>query len=159
LAEAELLGGTVPAARVTFLSLAGNLLSATLGSVIPGLLPGQEVGELRLKDAEFVAPRVVQDPEVKAAFGLMIPADGAESLSPADFDLHVVGFQVQVHTFLAGFPVAGLLQENPYLGIRETEATVNVTALLGHGLFGGAERLRPERDAVLEIGDVDDEVA
>jgi hypothetical protein len=64
-----------------------------------------------------------------------------------------------MHTFLAGLPVAGLLQENPYLGIREAEPAVNVTALLGHGFFGGVERRRPERDAVLEIGDVDDEVA
>jgi hypothetical protein len=141
------------------LSLAGNLLSARLGSVIPGLLPGQEVGELRLQDAEFVAPRVVQDPEVKAAFGLVIPAGGAEGFQSCDFGFHVVGFQVEVHTFLAGLPVAGLLQENPYLGIREAEPTVNVTALLGHGFFGGVKRLRPERDAVLEIGDVDDEVA
>jgi hypothetical protein len=59
-----------------FLSLAVNLWSAGLGSVIPGLSPGQEFGELRLQDAEFVAPRVVQDPEVKAAFGLVIQGSG-----------------------------------------------------------------------------------
>ena len=124
MAERGPLGGTVPAAQVMFLSLAGNLWSARQGSVMPGLLPGQEVGELRLQDAEFVAPRVAQDPEVKAAFGLVIPAGGAESLQPADFGFHVVGFQVEVHTFLAGLPVAGLRQENPYLGIREAEPTV-----------------------------------
>jgi hypothetical protein len=37
---------------------------------MPGLSPGQEFGKLRLQDAEFVAPWVAQDPEVKAAFDL-----------------------------------------------------------------------------------------
>ena len=50
------------------MSLAGNLWSAGLGSVIPGLSPGQEVGELRLRDAEFVAPRVAH-PQPAAALG------------------------------------------------------------------------------------------
>jgi hypothetical protein len=80
-----------------FLSLAGNLWSAGQGSVIPGLLPSQEFGELRLQDAEFVAPRVVRDPEVKAAFGLVIPAGGAEGFQSADFSFHVVGFQVEMN--------------------------------------------------------------
>src|SRR2546430_1222972 len=123
------LGGTVLAVRSYVLIASRNLWSARLGSVIPGLLPGQEFGELRLQDAEFVAPRVAQDPEVKAAFGLVIPAGGAEGFQPTDFGFDVVGFQVEVHTFLADLPVAGLLQENPYLGIREAEPTVNVTAL------------------------------
>jgi len=34
-------------------------------------LPGQELGELRLEHAEFVTPRVAQDPELKSAFCLM----------------------------------------------------------------------------------------
>lgn len=76
MAERGPLGGTVLAVRSYVLVARRNLWSAGLGSVIPGLLPGQEFGELRLQDAEFVAPRVVQDPEVKAAFGLASQRNG-----------------------------------------------------------------------------------
>jgi len=44
-----------------------------------------EVGELRVQDAELVAPGVVHDPEVEAAFLLMIPAGGAECFQAFDF--------------------------------------------------------------------------
>src|SRR6266581_963603 len=101
MAERGPLGGTVLAVRSYVLVASRNLWSARLGSVIPGLWPAQEFGELRLQDAEFVAPWVAQDPEVKAAFGLVIPAGGAEGFQPGDFGLHVVGFQVQVHALLA----------------------------------------------------------
>src|SRR6266702_3520548 len=129
MAERGPLGGTVLAVRSYVLIASRNLWSARLGFVIPGLLPGQEFGELRLQDAEFVAPRVAQDPEVKAAFGLVIPAGGAVGFQPADFGFHVVGFQVEVHTFrrLAARPVgaASTIVAPLALASSTTERTVN----------------------------------
>jgi hypothetical protein len=148
-----------PGRRVLFSRLARELWSVERGSVNPWLLAGQEFGELRLEDAEFIAPRAAQDPEIKAAFIVMIPPGGTERLQAADFGLHIVGFQVQVHAFLGGLLVAGLLQQDPYFRIRKTEPAVDGTALLGQGFFGGVERRRPERDALLKIGDIDDELA
>ncbi len=86
------------------MSLAGILWSAGLGSAIPGLLPGQEVGELRLENAEFVAPRVAQDPEVKTAFGLVIPAGGAEGLQPGDFGFTLSVSRSRCMRSLPAFP-------------------------------------------------------
>src|SRR5689334_4409693 len=55
--------------------------ASTDGSNGPGLAsrrggwaPGEEVGELGLEDAEFVAPGVAHDPEVVVALLLVIPS-------------------------------------------------------------------------------------
>jgi hypothetical protein len=47
----------------------------------------QQVGELRLQDAEFVAPRVAKDPEVVAVLLLVVPASGAEGLGALNLRL------------------------------------------------------------------------
>jgi hypothetical protein len=78
-------------------------------------LRGREFGELWLEHAEFVALRIAQDPELKSAFFLVIPARGTESFKAAYFGFDIVGLHVEVHSFLGGLRVAGLLQENSYL--------------------------------------------
>ena len=112
----------------------------------PRFSPGQELGELRLEHAEFVTPRITQDPEFKSASYLVIPPGGTERFQTADFGFDIVGLQIQVHSFLGDLLVTGLLQEDPYLRVRETEPTVDGAALLRQEFFGGIECRRPERD-------------
>jgi hypothetical protein len=47
----------------------------------------------------------------------MVVAGDAEGLEPGDLGFYVVGFQVQVHAFFVCFPVTGLLQEDPDVGV------------------------------------------
>ena len=54
---------------------------------------------------------------------------------------------------------AGLLEQDPDLGVGEAQAAVDGAAGLGAGFFGGAEGGGPEGGVVVEVGDVDDEVA
>lgn len=127
--------------------------------MIPWLLPGQEFGELRLEYAEFAAPPIAQDPGLKPAFGLVIPPGGTERLKAADLGLDVVGLHVQVHSLPGGLLVAGLLQEDPDLRVRQAQPTVDGAAQLGQTFLGGVERGRPEPHAAVKVGDIDDQVA
>jgi hypothetical protein len=104
-----------------------------------------------VEHAEFVAPRVAHYPEVEAAFFLVVPALSAEFFQALDLGSHVVGFQVQVHALLRGLLVAGLLEENSYLGVRQPQSTVDGAAVFRQWFFGGAERGGPERDAPVEV--------
>jgi hypothetical protein len=45
---------------------------------------GQELGELRVEHAELVVPRVAYDPELEAAFVLMVPPAGAQRFKALD---------------------------------------------------------------------------
>jgi hypothetical protein len=58
----------------------------------------------------------------------MVVAGDAEGLEPGDFGFYVVGFQVQVHAFFVCFPVAGLLQQDPDVGVGKAQAAVDRTA-------------------------------
>jgi hypothetical protein len=89
----------------------------------------------------------------------MVPAGGAEGFEAGDFGFDVVGFDVQVHALFAGLGVAGLLEQDADLGVREDQAAVDGAAGLGQGFFGGAEGGSPEGGALVQVGDVDDEVA
>ena len=53
-----------------------------------------------------VVPGVAEDPEVVAAFLLVVVTGGAEGFEMANFGLDVVGFQVGVHPLLVGLEVA-----------------------------------------------------
>ena len=57
----------------------------------PDVALGEEVGEVDLEDAELVGPGVAEDPEVVAAFLLVVPAGGAERFESVDLGLDVVG--------------------------------------------------------------------
>jgi len=48
------------------------------------VLVGQELGELRVEHAELVVPRVAHDPELEAAFVLMVPPAGAQRFKALD---------------------------------------------------------------------------
>ena len=74
-----------------------------------------------MEHAELVAPRVAQDPEVKAALLLVVIAGRAERLQASDLGLNVVGLQVQVHPFLGDLLVVGALEQHPNLGVGESE--------------------------------------
>jgi len=65
-----------------------------------------------LQHAELVAPGVAHDPEVEAADLLVVVAGCSELLQAADFGLDVVGFEVEVHAFLAGLGVIRPLQQD-----------------------------------------------
>jgi hypothetical protein len=45
---------------------------------------GQELGELRVEHAELVIPWVAHDPELEAAFVLMVPPAGAQRFKALD---------------------------------------------------------------------------
>ena len=67
-------------------------LRASFGSaeVWPGWALGEQVGEVDLEDAELVVPGVAEDPEVVAAFLLVVVTGRAEGFEAADFGLDVV---------------------------------------------------------------------
>jgi hypothetical protein len=92
---------TSPLGSTTLADLKAPALcrSAARRLIVPGFSLSQEFGELRLKNAELVVPRVAHDPEVKAAFLLVIPLCRAECFEPLYFGFEVVGLQVKVHAF------------------------------------------------------------
>ena len=51
---------------------------------------GEQVRKVDLKDAELVVPRVTEDPEVVAAFLLVVVPGGAERFESADLGFDVV---------------------------------------------------------------------
>ncbi len=59
---------------------------------VPRLPLSQEFGELWLEYTEFVAPRVTHDPELKAAFSLVIPSLGAECFEALNLGFDIIGF-------------------------------------------------------------------
>jgi hypothetical protein len=63
--------------------------------LVPRLSLGQEVGKLRMEHAELVGPRVAHDPEVEAAFFLVVPPCCAEFFEALDLGVHIVGLQVE----------------------------------------------------------------
>ena len=71
--------------------------------------------------------------------------------------LDVVGFEVEVHPLLVGLRVCGALKQDPDLGVGQASSGRRV-AVRVEGLLGGAERGGPEGGALVEVGDVDDEV-
>jgi hypothetical protein len=89
----------------------------------------KQAGEFRLKYAEFVAPGVSHYPEVVATLLLVIPASCTELFEATHFGFNIVGFEIEVHPFLAAFGVSGELEQHTYLGIREAEAAVDLAAL------------------------------
>jgi len=107
--------------------------------LIPWFLPHQQIGKLRLEHAELVSPRVVQYPEVESAFRLMIPPGSAKCFKAAEFRFNVVGLKVKVHALLGGLFVSGLLDEDSYLRVRDTEPAVYVMAVFREGLFGSVK--------------------
>jgi hypothetical protein len=96
----------------------------------PWPAPGEQLWEVRLEHAELVVPRVAHDPEVKAALLLVVITGRAERFQALDLGLHIVGFQVEVHSFLGDLLVIGALKQHPDLGVRESQASVDV-ALAG----------------------------
>lgn len=74
-----------------------------------------------MEHAELVAPGVAHDPEVKAALLLMVIAGRAQRLQALDLGLNIVGLQVEVHPFLGDLLVVGALEQDPDLGVRESE--------------------------------------
>jgi hypothetical protein len=86
--------------------------------IVPQALPGvgprwalcKESRELGLQDAELVAPWIAHDPEAMLALLLVAPPHGAECFKPADFSLHVVGFEVDVHPLFVRLGVRGELE-------------------------------------------------
>ena len=51
-----------------------------------------------------------------------------------------ITYPLKRRTLLGGLLVASLLQEDPYLRIRQTEPTVDVATLLGQRFLGGVKR-------------------
>ena len=100
---------------------------------------------------------VAHDPEVEAAGLLVVVAGGSELLQAADFGLDVVGFQVEVHAFLAGLGVGGVLQQDADLGVGQAELAVDVSAVGSDGFLGAAERTPPEGDGLVQVVNVDHE--
>lgn len=80
---------------------------------------GQEVGKDGLEHAEFVAPGIPQDPEVEAAFVLVVPALGAQSLEPRHFGLDIVGLDVEVHALLLDLGIVGQLEQDSDVSVGE----------------------------------------
>jgi hypothetical protein len=87
--------------------------------VWPGLPSGEYVREVDLEDAELVGPGIAEDPEVVAAFLLMVPAGGAELFEAADFGLDVVRLQIEVHALFVRLGVGGPLEQDADVGIGE----------------------------------------
>src|SRR6476660_5695122 len=88
----------------------------------------EEVREVDLQHAELVGPRVAEDPEVVAAFLLVVPPRGTERFEPLDLGLDVVGLQVQVHALLVALGVVGALQQDAHRGVGQAESAVDVAA-------------------------------
>jgi hypothetical protein len=57
-------------------------------------------------------PGDAEDPEVVAAFLLVVLAGDAEGFEAADFGLDVVGFEVEVHALLVRLGIGGPLEQN-----------------------------------------------
>jgi hypothetical protein len=128
-------------------------------SLIPRFLSCQQLGKLWLKHTELVSPRVAQYPKVESAFRLMIPPGGAKRFKTANFGFNVVGLQVKVHAFFGGLFVAGLLEKDSYLRVRDTEPAVYVAAIFTQGFFGSIKCRRPERNTLIKVRNVNDKVA
>src|SRR4029450_13203341 len=111
-----------------------------------------------MEHAELVAPRVAQDPEVKAALLLMVIAGRAQRLQALDLGLNIVGLQVQVHPLLGDLLVVGALEQHPDLGIRKPQQSVDGAGPLRGWVLGGGQGGRPERDPTVQVVDVDDEL-
>ena len=54
---------------------------------------------------------IAEDPEILAAFLLVVVAAGSEAFEAPDFGFDVVGFQVEVHPLLVGLGVGDALQQ------------------------------------------------
>src|SRR5215213_4130266 len=153
-----------PATRAARRPAPGKLAT---GLPTPGWVPplagpwpasGEQLGEVWVEHAELVAPGIAQDPEVKAALLLMVIAGRAQRLQALDLGLNIVGLQVQVHPFLGDLLVIGALEQDPNLGVGESEQSVDGAAPLRQLLLGGIEGGRPERDPTVEVVDIDDEL-
>jgi hypothetical protein len=70
--------------------------------------------------------QIAEDPEVVAAFLLVVPAGGAEGFEPANFGLDVVGLQIQVHPLLVRLGVVGPLEQDADVGIGESEFAIDL---------------------------------
>lgn len=66
---------------------------------------------MHVEDAELVVPGVAEDPEVVAAFALVVVPGGAEGFESSNLGFDVVGFEVEVHPLFGGFVVVGELEE------------------------------------------------
>ena len=51
----------------------------------------------------------------------MIPPGGAKRFEAANFGFNVVGLQVKMHAFFGDLFVAGLLEKDSYLRVRDTQ--------------------------------------
>ena len=83
------------------------------------LLSGQEFGKLWIEHTEFVAPRITQNPEVEAAFLLVIPWRRPECFEPLDLSFDIIGLSIKVHALFRSLFVVGPLEEDSYVGIRQ----------------------------------------
>ena len=88
----------------------------------------------------------------------MVVPGCAELLQAADFGLDVVGLQVEVHAFLAGLRVGGVLQQDADFGVGQAELAVDVSAVGSDGFLGAADRTPPEGDGLVQVVNVDHEV-
>ena len=82
---------------------------------------GRAARGTRVEHAELVAPGVAHDPEVEAALLLVVIAGGAQRFQALDLGLDIVGLQVEVHPFLGDLLVVGALEQDPDLGVGESE--------------------------------------
>ena len=75
---------------------------------------GQKLGELRVEHAELVVPRVAHDPELEAAFVLMVPPAGAQRGSePGSRHERTFTRTAPLHKYTGGQSGAGPHQARP----------------------------------------------
>src|SRR5262245_53256762 len=89
----------------------------------------------------------------------MIPPSGAECFEALYFGFYVVCLQVEMHAFLGDLLVAGLLQKDADVGVRKPQFPVHLAAAVRHLVLGCSECRCPERRGLVEVSNVDDEVA
>src|SRR3954452_12699306 len=118
----------------------------------------EQLREVDLEDAELVIPGVAKDPEVVPAFLLVVPTCGSKGFEAADLGLDVVGLQIEVHPLLVRLRVGGALEQEPDRPFGQTEFPIDGVAVRVERFLDGVERGAPEGGALVEVGDVDDEV-
>lgn len=73
--------------------------------------------KLNLENAELICPRIAHHPKVESSLLLVAPARSAKCFEALNLGLDVVGFQVEMHSFLESLGIISLLEKDTDFGI------------------------------------------
>ena len=88
----------------------------------------------------------------------MIPSNGTERFEPFDFSFYVICFQIDMHALFRYLAVAGFLKQDSDFRVRQANTAIDLTACFRCLFFDTVKRRCPERDTLVKIGNINDEL-